>query len=203
MAWQVLTRLIWRNHSECLWYCARTGLSDVRVTPTLGVGLVLGLVLASLTLLGGNIIYDILYSGGFKLQMDLEYWRGLSTALQCTVLKGSVTKKISLKSGPNGCIDLWNYTYLQKKVRKKNRKSSFKIIFLLFWPLKLCLCDFAGQSLHCSMILRGKVWRLYDFAGQSMKAPWFCGAKSALLYNFAGQSLHCSMILRGKVCIAP
>ena len=66
------------------------------------------------------------------------------------------------------------------------------------WPLKLCLRDFAEQSLHCSIILRGKERSLRDFAGQRTKALWFCGAKSALLHNFAGQSLHCSIILRGK-----
>ena len=66
------------------------------------------------------------------------------------------------------------------------------------WPLKLCLCDFAEQSLHCSIILRGKERSLRDFAGQRTKALWFRGAKSALLHNFAGQSLHCSITLRGK-----
>ena len=30
-------------------------------------------------------------------------------------------------------------------------------IFLLFESLKLCLHDLVGQSLHCSVILRGKV----------------------------------------------
>ena len=66
------------------------------------------------------------------------------------------------------------------------------------WPLKLCLRDFAEQSLHCSIILRSKEQSLRDFAGQGTKALWFRGVKSALLHNFAGQSLHCSMILRGK-----
>ena len=66
------------------------------------------------------------------------------------------------------------------------------------WPLKLCLRDFAEQSLHFSIILRGKERSLRDFAGQRTKALWIRGAKSALLHNFAGQGLHCSIILRGK-----
>ena len=49
------------------------------------------------------------------------------------------------------------------------------------WPLNLCLRDFAEQSLHCSIISRGKERSLHDFAGQRTKALWFCGAKSALL----------------------
>ena len=66
------------------------------------------------------------------------------------------------------------------------------------WPLKLGLRNFAEQSLHCPIILRGKEWSLHDFAGQRTKALLLCGTKSALLHNFAGQSLHCSMILRGQ-----
>ena len=66
------------------------------------------------------------------------------------------------------------------------------------WPLKLCLRFFAEQSLHCSIILRGKERSLRDFAGQRTKALWFRGAKSALLHNFARKSLHCFIILRGK-----
>ena len=79
---------------------------------------------------------------------------------------------------------------------------------LLFWPLKLCLSDFEGQSLpfsiislakyEGSMILRGKVWWLCDFAGQSMKATWFCGVKSTLRYNIAGQKLIFECILASK-----
>ena len=57
---------------------------------------------------------------------------------------------------------------------------------------------FAEQSLHCSIISRGKKKSHRNFAGQGTKALWFCGEKSALLHNFAGQSLHCSIILRGK-----
>ena len=68
----------------------------------------------------------------------------------------------------------------------------------IWWPLKLCPRDFAEQSLHCSIISRGKERSLRDFAGQKTKALWFCEAKSALLHNFAGQILHCSIILRGK-----
>ena len=55
------------------------------------------------------------------------------------------------------------------------------------WPLKLCLRDFAEQSLDCSIILRGKERSLRDFAGKERR-----------LCEFAGQSLHCSMILQGK-----
>ena len=64
--------------------------------------------------------------------------------------------------------------------------------------LKLCLHDFAGQSLHYSIISRGKEQSLCYFVGQRTKAPGSRGAKSALLHNFAGQSPHCSLILRGK-----
>ena len=80
-------------------------------------------------------------------------------------------------------------------IRKKLKKFKFEDIC---WPLKLCLRDFAEQSLHCSIILRGKERSLHDFAGQRTKALWFRGAKSALLHYFAGQSLHYSIILRGK-----
>ena len=66
------------------------------------------------------------------------------------------------------------------------------------WPLKLCLRDFAEQSLHCSIISWGKEQSLRDAAGQRTKTLWFCGAKSALLHNIAGQGLHCSIVLRGK-----
>ena len=61
----------------------------------------------------------------------------------------------------------------------------------LFWPLKLCLCvifgiksvlllflNFAEQRTKALLLCRAK----YD------KALWFCGAKSALLYDFAEQS---------------
>ena len=85
--------------------------------------------------------------------------------------------------------------FYKKIIRKKEKKFKFEDIC---WPLKLCLRNFAEQSLHCSIILRGKEQSLRDFAGQRTKALWFCGAKSALLHNFAGQSMHCSIILRGK-----
>ena len=100
----------------------------------------------------------------------------------------------SLKSGPKGCKGLWNNNDLQKYLGKM-KILNFEDIC---WPLKLCLRDFAEQSLHCSIILRGKERSLRNFAGQRMKALWFRGAKSALLHNFAGQSLHCSIILGGK-----
>ena len=86
-------------------------------------------------------------------------------------------------------------TMFYKNNEKKVKKFKFEDIC---WPLKLCLRDFAEQSLHCSIISRGKEQSLRNFAGQRKKALWFRGAKSALLHNFAGQSLHCSISLRGK-----
>ena len=110
----------------------------------------------------------------------------------------------SLKTGPIGCIDLCKNINLQKK------KKIYLILWLfLLWflPLKLCLFDFAGQSLHCFIILRSKERRLCDFAKkiticdfaeQRTKALWFCRAKSALLYNFAELCLHCLLFLQDK-----
>ena len=77
-------------------------------------------------------------------------------------------------------------------------RRRFFVVVDILWPLKICLHDFAQQSLHCSIILQGKEQSLRDFAGQRTKALWFRGAKSALLHNFAGQSLHCYIILRCK-----
>ena len=90
-------------------------------------------------------------------------------------LKGTVTQNIFfLKSGPNGCIDLWNNIDLQTNIdkRKENQVSRY------FVPW--------------NYVHRAKSALLHNFAGQSMKALWFCGAK------YEG-----SVILRGKVCIAP
>ena len=72
----------------------------------------------------------------------------------------------SLKSGPRGCKDLGNGNDLQKKFEEK-KTIKFDDIF---WPLKLCLLDFAEQSLHCSIISQGKEQSLRNFAGQRTKA---------------------------------
>ena len=48
------------------------------------------------------------------------------------------------------------FTNKQTIIRKKRVKSKFRLFLLLYWPLKLCVCDFAGQSLHWSIILQGK-----------------------------------------------
>ena len=83
-------------------------------------------------------------------------------------VKGTVTQNtFSLESGPKGCKDLGNDDDLPKKIRKKEKTIKF---YDIFWPLKLCLHDFAEQSLHCSIILRGKEQSLRDFAGQRTKA---------------------------------
>ena len=85
-----------------------------------------------------------------------------------TGLKGTVTQNIfSLKSGPKGCKDLGYDDDLQNIIRKKETTIKFDDIF---WILKLCLHDFAEQSLHCSIISRGKEQSLCDFAGQRTKA---------------------------------
>ena len=83
-------------------------------------------------------------------------------------LKGIVTQNIfSLKSGPKDCKDLGKVNDLKKIIRKKEKTIKFDDIF---GPLKLCLHDFLEQSLHCSIILRGKEQSLYDFAGQRTMA---------------------------------
>ena len=132
-----------------------------------------------------------------RKQMIIYLFLWLHTTLW-THSVASLTKYVFLK-----CWSWWLYTSLKylwftKNIRKERRRKNLRYRLLLFWPLKLCLLDFAEQSLHCSIILRGKEWRLCNFAGQSTIAPWFCGTKSALLHNFAGQVLHCSKILQGK-----
>ena len=57
-------------------------------------------------------------------------------------------------------------------IYKNNQKMEKNIKFKgMCWPLKLCLHDFAGQSLHCSIIPRGKGQSLCDIAGQGTKGP--------------------------------
>ena len=91
-------------------------------------------------------------------------------------------------------VKLSKITLIYKKKWKTEKKSKFLDIC---WPLKLCLHDFAWQSLHCSIIPREKnkvsvicgtkSKRSMILQGKVCIAPWFCGAKFALLHNFAGQ----------------
>ena len=79
-------------------------------------------------------------------------------------VKGTVTQNIFyFKSGLKGCKDLGKDDDL---IRKKETTIKF---YDVFWPLKLCLHDFAEQCLHCSIILRGEERCLHDFAGQRTK----------------------------------
>ena len=83
------------------------------------------------------------------------------------VFKGTVQQyTFSLKSGHNECIDIFFSLYiwdLKNKYKKKDKEIRF---LLLCWPLKLCVPCFAGQSLHYSLILRGKVCIAPYFARQ-------------------------------------
>ena len=90
----------------------------------------------------------------------------------------------------------------QRFVEISEKRTEKKIIFKdIFWALKLCLQDFVGQSLHCSINLQGKEWRkngvsviswgeeprLRDLAGQSLRCSIILWGKSALPLNFAGK----------------
>ena len=59
-------------------------------------------------------------------------------------------------------------------------KSNVLIFFVVFWPLKLCLREFAEQRLHCSITPRDKEQRLHKSAWQRTKAPWNCRANLTL-----------------------
>ena len=63
-----------------------------------------------------------------------------------------------LNTGSNDYIDFLKSVDLQKKKEKKEEKSNIilEYFLLLFWLLKLCLWNVLGQSLHCSIISRGK-----------------------------------------------
>ena len=72
-------------------------------------------------------------------------------------IKGTVPQNnLILESGHNGCIYFWIkglqiYIFFLLKL--------FLVLVVLFvcWSLKLRLYDLAGQSLHCSIFLRGIV----------------------------------------------
>ena len=76
---------------------------------------------------------------------------------------------------------------------KNNQKKREEFKFTdICWPLKICLHDFAGQSLHCSIT-----------RGAKNEVSVILQGKEQKVWDFAGQSLHFSMISRGKGCITP
>ena len=64
-------------------------------------------------------------------------------------------------------VKISEITMIYKNYHKKEKEIKFQSIC---WPLKLCLHNFAEQSLHCSIILQGKEQSLQEFTGQRTKA---------------------------------